>query len=93
VVVAGVVVALVVPGSDVVVVPDPVLVSLIVTTGSLVASTVPLVLPDRIDAVNVSSPSVVESINADTEKDPRLPVIANEPEPRVRSLAFESIVK
>ena len=56
-----------------------VLVSLIVTE-LLVASTVPLMLPERIEAVNVSLPSVVLSAVGVTENDPEFDVIVNDPE-------------
>jgi len=69
-----------------------VLVSLIVIE-VLVARTVPLVLPERIEAVNVSTPSVVMSANAVTEKAPKFPVIVNEPELTAKSPGFESIVQ
>ena len=55
-----------------------VLVSFIVTA-LLVASTVPLVLPERIETVNDSAPSVVKSAVGVTVKVPLLLVIANEP--------------
>ena len=55
------------------------LVSLIVTE-LLVATTVPLVLPVRTDAVNVSLPSVVASAVGVTLNEPELLVIVNDPE-------------
>jgi len=64
-----------------------VLVSLIVTE-PLVASIVPPVLPERIEAVNVSAPSVVKSAVGVTVKDPLLLVIANEPELTPKSPGF-----
>jgi hypothetical protein len=54
----------------------------------LVASIVPLVLPERIEAVNVSAPSVVMSAVGVTEKDPLLLVIANDPELVPKSPGF-----
>ena len=81
-----------IPAGELVTVPTPVpalttvklylvgtLVSLIITE-LLVASTVPLVLPERIEAVNVSAPSVVVSAVGVTEKEPTLLAIANDPE-------------
>ena len=69
-----------------------VLVSLIVTE-VLVASIVPLILPERIETVNVSGPSVVKSDVGTTLKDPLLLVIKNEPEINAKSPAFESTVQ
>jgi len=69
-----------------------VLVSLIVIE-LLVARTVPLVLPERIETVNVSAPSVVKSAVGVTEKDPLLLVILNDPELVPKSPAFESTVQ
>ena len=63
------------------------LVSLIVTE-VLVASTVPPVLPERIEAVNVSAPSVVASAVGVTEKDPLLLMIVNDPELVPKSPGF-----
>jgi hypothetical protein len=68
------------------------LVSSIVTT-LLVASIVPPVLPERIEAVNVSEPSVVKSAVGVTEKDPTFEVMLNDPEAVPKSPAFESIVQ
>jgi len=69
-----------------------VLVSLKVTE-VLVASIVPLILPERIETVNVSGPSVVKSDVGTTLKDPLLLVIKNEPEINAKSPAFESTVQ
>jgi hypothetical protein len=67
-------------------------ISLIVTE-VLVASTVPLVLPERIEAVNVSAPSVMPSAVGVTENDPLLLVIVNDPEKILNSTVLSSIVQ
>ena len=64
-----------------------VLVSFIVTE-VLVASTVPLTLPERIETVNDSALSVVKSAVGVTKNVPLLPVIANDPELIAKSPTF-----
>ena len=68
------------------------LVSLIVN-GSLVTNTVPVVLTERTDTVNVCSPSVVVSSVGTTENDPVLLVIENDPLAVAKSSALVSIVQ
>ena len=68
------------------------LVSFIVTE-VLVDSIIPAILPERIETVNVSAPSVVKSAVGVTEKDPLLLVILNDPELVPKSPAFESTVQ
>ena len=59
----------------------------------LVASIVPLVLPDRIDTVNVSAPSVEESALGVTVNEPALLAIENDPEEAEKSPGLLSTVK
>ena len=68
-----------------------VLLSLIVIV-LLVASTVPLMLPERISTLNVSDPSVVKSGFIDTENEPLLLVIVNDPLTATKSDEFDELL-
>jgi hypothetical protein len=57
----------------------------LMVTDVLVANIVPLVLPERTEAVNVSAPSVVASTEGVTENEPELLVIVNDPELMAKS--------